>query len=119
MSISRRGFTIVELFIVIAIICILAGVAIPPFHSASRAAQQRRISPMPDEKVLLEAQKIADTLGYSSRLGYSNQLWDPGPEGDEGELMVALGYLRNQPLSSVPREELRRFLNEHPSKYRE
>ena len=64
---KRKGFTIVELVIVIAVIAILAGVLIPTFASIiDKANQSSDIQAVRQMNVLLKAESVDKTLSFNN-----------------------------------------------------
>lgn len=82
---ERRGFTLVEIMIVMAIIAVLAGIAVPAFKEARRRSNQR--SCYANQKTIRGAlvQISLDT----------NTTYETNPL--EWDMFIAEGYLRAKP----------------------
>ena len=100
MKMNKKGFTIVELVIVIAVIAILAGVMIPTFggviESANRSAAQQEAKSVRDALIAADATKYAgadicvkivkgsDEFYFSTVDGVTEEV-DEAPETGEGK----------------------------------
>ena len=83
-KIKRQGFTLVELVVVLVILAILVGIALPTFMGArGRAYRAEALQAMGDIKA----------MGWSYRIQHGNETF-AGWGGKAGTLLVGGGYLQ-------------------------
>src|SRR5690606_30585741 len=85
----QRGFTLIEIMIVVAIIGILIAIAIPGFIRAREASRTRKIQ--------TDLKRI-DDANQEYAIEYNLDAGDPYPSIAD---LVALGYLRKEPTAPV------------------
>ena len=81
---GQKGFTLIEILIVIAIVGILAAVAVPSYQESVRKARRS------DAKVVLEAAAAAQERWYFQYNRYTGSVDDIG--GTSGMLLSPEGY---------------------------
>jgi prepilin-type N-terminal cleavage/methylation domain-containing protein len=77
---NNKGFTLIELMIVVVIIGILAAIAIPKFNSVSKNAKQAEAGPVLKQICTLQGSKFQEVGSYATTLSTADLPgWeDPG-----------------------------------------
>jgi prepilin-type N-terminal cleavage/methylation domain-containing protein len=65
---NNKGFTLIELMIVVVIIGILAAIAIPKFNSVSKNAKQAEAGPVLKQICTLQGAQFQETGSYATSL---------------------------------------------------
>jgi len=65
---NNKGFTLIELMIVVVIIGILAAIAIPKFNSVSKNAKQAEAGPVLKQICTLQGTKLQETGSYAATI---------------------------------------------------
>ena len=98
MKINKKGFTLVELVIVIAVIAILAGVLIPTFTGIlNRAKESTRLSTartIRDEYTSAQFNSIEDSVGYVIEVD-STHLYEITDKGNGFNIVASLDEIEN------------------------
>jgi prepilin-type N-terminal cleavage/methylation domain-containing protein len=66
---NNKGFTLIELMIVVVIIGILAAIAIPKFNSVSKNAKQAEAGPVLKQICTLQGTFFQETGAYAATIG--------------------------------------------------
>ena len=66
---NNKGFTLIELMIVVVIIGILAAIAIPKFNSVSKNAKQAEAGPVLKQICSLQGTFFQETGAYAANIG--------------------------------------------------
>jgi prepilin-type N-terminal cleavage/methylation domain-containing protein len=94
---SRKGFTLIELMIVVVIIGLLAAVAIPNFTRMTNRARESRV------KVNMHAMQLAtEDFGLLSGGRYPDDATDTADNGQTLEQLIPTGAFPENPFTHSP-----------------
>jgi len=91
-NLARKGFTLIEILIVVVILGILAAIVIPQFTDASDQANDASMkSQLQTLRSQIELFRVQDPVGYGA--------WDPTVDG--WQPLVEGDYLQNDPRNPI------------------